>query len=199
MEPSHITIKTPSKGFVWLKNEDLKGTCGAVPDTSWSRWKSNTFALYVYRDGPSGSDRHWTITVGFSTTKEKKPSRGFCFMTSTAGWRTLQHFGEPPLQWVADRDNDGKPELIIWESFPLNEDASMAEYGLMAWVYQVEQDGTCKIDYRLSRKLAGEIATAYRNPPAQADPMVQDIRARAANALEDFASGKCTPEAARLR
>lgn len=57
--------------------------------------------------------------------------------TSTAGWRTLRQYRRISLLWLEDLDQDGEAELIIWDSFPLKENASMAEYGLVAWVYRL--------------------------------------------------------------
>jgi hypothetical protein len=36
----------------------------------------------------------------------------------------------------------------------------MAEFGLMAWVYQLDSNGKFTIDWSLSRQMAGEIAAA---------------------------------------
>ncbi len=207
MEPKCTMMVVPENGFVWLEGEGFQGTCEAVAIDPWIRHPFREFDLLVYADGPSGSGRYWIIMVGMTKKDQAIPQRGFCFSTSTVGWRTLQEYKGLPLPWIGDRDGDGKPELIIWESFPLSEDASMAEYGLVAWVYQVDQSGKCKIDWDQSRKMAGEIAAAYRKPlqPSPSWPKSlpfsprQSLRDTAAEALEIFATGKCTPQAQRLR
>jgi hypothetical protein len=112
-------------------------------------------------------------------------------MTSTVGWRTLQEF-DKPLAWIADRDGDRKPELIIWNSFPLRgADSTAADYGLVAWVYQVDAEGRFTIDWTLSRKMAAELAAAYRRPLNRDDALLRQIRRQAAQALESFAAGSC--------
>jgi hypothetical protein len=83
-----------------------------------------------------------------------------------------------PLPWLDDLDNDGKAELIIWDSFPLHEDASQAEYGLVAWVYRLASEDLLAIDWGLSLRMAREIAQAYGQHPA-------------AEALEQFADKQC--------
>jgi hypothetical protein len=87
-----------------------------------------------------------------------------------------------------DLDNDSAPELIVWDSFPLKQEATAAEFGLNAWVYQVGARGEFAIDWKLSRRLAGELATAYRAP---FDSGLRQLRNSAAQALDAFATGKC--------
>jgi hypothetical protein len=192
-------MDVPKNGFQWLANEDFRGPCDKVSDTAWTRFVSKQFILYVYADGPVGSGRFWNVSVGFSTREEAKPKRGFCFVTSTIGWRTLQEFDQVPLRWLSDENADNKPELIIWDSFPLSDEPSMAEYGLVAWVYQIDRTGKCKIDWDLSRKKASEIATSYRKPLANNGSTLDFLRGIAAAALEDFASGKCGPDIEQRR
>jgi hypothetical protein len=146
------------------------------------------FDLFVYAAGPAGSGRYWNVTIGIAKRQQSKPSRGICLVTSTAGWRTLQQFKKSPLSWLDDLDDDGKAEVIIWSSFPLREEASMAEYGLMAWVYRAHSENSLVIDRDLSRKMAGEIAKAYRSKTRYAGP----LRAEAAEALERFVDGRCS-------
>jgi hypothetical protein len=213
MEPKRTMMMIPENGFFWLEGEAFQGTCKKVPLNGWIKHPFQEFDLMVYADGPSGSGRYWAIMVGITSKDQGIPRRGFCLETSTVGWRTLQAFKGLSLPWIGDRDGDGKPELIIWESFPLGKNASMAEYGLAAWVYQVDRNGKCKIDWDLSRKMAGEIAAAYRKPLEPPDSLPQDLqmkmrisyshgqnlRNRVAEALEEFASGKCTVQPQRLR
>ena len=119
--------------------------------------------------------------------------RGFCLVTSTVGWRTLQQLKGSPLPWAADLNGDGRAELIIWDSFSLREGASQAEFGLVAWVYQVDPKGVFTIDWGLSRQMARELASAYWQP-LKPDASLQALRITAAQALEAFASERCTCE-----
>jgi hypothetical protein len=194
MRPARTEIEFPRNGFRWLANEEFQGACDKVPDTAWTKFAGRRYSAYVSADGPIGSGRFWNIAIGFSSKTETDPTRGFCLQTSTVGWRTLRYFDQAPLKWLSDENADGNPELIIWDSFPLRDSPTMAEYGLVAWVYHIDSTGTCQIDWNLSRHKAGEIAAAYRKPLAESDSTVDGLRAIAAGALEDFASGRCTPE-----
>ncbi len=116
-------------------------------------------------------------------------------MTSTLGWRTLQAFRQSPLQWIDDVDADGNAELIIWDSFPIFENPSMASFGLMAWVYRPVSPELLLIDWALSRRMARELAQAYRMPLRTGS--LTELRAKAAEALELFAREGCTSEPQR--
>jgi len=95
------------------------------------------------------------------------------------------------LPWLEDLDHDGEAELIVWDSFPLREDASMAEYGLIAWVYRLRSKDLFVIDRVLSRRMASEIAQAYRSQPESANLPPGSPAKAAAEALEQFADERC--------
>lgn len=192
MAPPQVQIPIPQNGITWLKGKEPTGKCEAVPAGKWVRKASGAQDLFVYADGPSGSLRYWTITVGIAKAGSPKPARGFCLEASTLGWRTLQQFKLSPLPWLDDVDGDGKAEFILWDSFPLRADASMSELGLTAWVYRLTSDGTLVIDWDLTRKLVREIAAAYRAPLKTPPPNPSPLRAEAATALEMFADARCT-------
>lgn len=196
MAPHHIEMRLPIRGLTWLPDEDLSGTCDRVPATKWLRSPEGAEALFVYADGPSGSGRSWTVTAGVGGRQQSGPTRGVCFTASTVGWRTLQHFRNGPLPWRDDLDHDGKAEVIVWDSFALHEDASMAEHGLVAWVYRLNSDNTLALDWSLSRQMAREIAEAYRAPLDSKESSLAPLRTQAAEALERFADQQCSIEAA---
>jgi hypothetical protein len=202
MRPANLEIRLPHRGMTWLKGEDHSGACDAVAPGKWMRGAAGSGDLLVYADGPAGSGRYWTVTVGVAARGGAKPERGLCFTTSTVGWRTLQRFKNAPLPWLEDLDHDGRAELIVWESFALNQDASMAEFGLAAWVYRLTPENSLLLDWELSRQMAQEIAAAYRQPLGSADKnaALATLRTQAANALEQFATGECTAtERVRLK
>jgi len=191
MIPDRLEMRLPSRGLTWLQGEDLKGTCDDVPAKKWIRNHSGSVDLFVYADGPSGSGRFWNITVGVAGGQHLKPTLGVCIVTSTVGWRTLQQYKRAPLSWLDDLDNDGRTELIIWSSFPLWKDSSLAEYGLIAWVYRLTSEDSLAIDWGLSRRMAREVAEAYRSPLDSTDTYLGPLRAEAAEALERFADERC--------
>lgn len=199
VRPDHFQLRLPRHGFKWPKGEEPRGSCQDVPAKKWFRQPSGSFDLFVYADGPSGSGRYWKVTIGVAKRQQSKPIRGICLVTSTVGWRTLQQWKKAPLAWLDDLNDDGKAEFIIWNSFPLREEASMAEYGLMAWVYRVDSENSLAIDWDLSRKMAGEIAEAYRSSLDSATPYPGPLRAEAAEALEQFVDERCSipPKGAR--
>ena len=190
MSPGSLKIPFPAEGFTWLKGEEEAGPCEAVPTERWTRKRSGTHDLFVSADGPSGSGRYWTITLGFAESGSPVPRRGTCLTTSTVGWRTLQHYRNSPLPWLDDVDGDGEAELILWASFPLRQDASAAEYGLTAWVYRLDRHDL-KLDWDLSRRMARDLASAYRTPLSVPSPHITPLRAAAAAALEKLAQGRC--------
>jgi hypothetical protein len=199
MEPWYVIMKTPASGFNRIESfpesqgNSYIGTCDSIPSIGWKSLPCGDFDLMVHTDGPGGSMREWEIFVGIGPKNQDQPQRGYCLSTFTVGWRTLQTYPTLPLPWIEDRDHDGKAELIIWSSFPLHEEASMAEYGMIAWVYQVDKNGNFSIDLKSSRLLADEIANVYRKPLADPNSgYLQDERNKAACFLERFANGQCT-------
>ena len=90
---------------------------------------------------------------------------------------------------------DGRPELVLWESFPLSVDASAADYGLVAWIYEYDLGNYLALDWRASRDMARDIAAAYRLPLTDATIATQEQRTRAADLLDDFAAGRCESRA----
>ena len=199
VSPPHIQIPLPQAGFKWLEDEEQTGACEVVPAEKWIRKASGPADLFVYADGPSGSGRYWTATVGIAKSGGTKPQRGICVTTSTVGWRTLQQYKGPALPWLDDVDGDGKSEVILWDGFPLRDGASMAEYGLTAWVYRLTSEGALVIDWGLTRKLAREIAADYRAPLANSSQIAAQLRTEAAAALEKFADERCTVAGQKCR
>lgn len=191
MSPPLIQIPLPQVGFKWLKDEEQTGACEVVPAEKWLRKASGSADLFAHADGPSGSGHYWTITVGVAEAGIKNPKRGVCFATSTVGWRTLQQYKVSPLPWLDDVDGDGKSEVILWDSFPLRDGASMAEYGLTAWVYRHSEKDSLTLDWKLSRGMARDIAAAYRKPLKTESESLAPVRTIAATVLDQFADEAC--------
>jgi hypothetical protein len=190
MRPDHLQIRLPRRGFTWLDGEEISGRCDDVPAKKWIRNSSGSVDLFVYADGPSGSGRYWNVTIGVARRQHSKPIRGVCLTTSTVGWRTLRQYKKAPLAWLDDLDKDGKAELILWSSFPLR-DGALAEYGLMAWVYRLGSKDSLAIDWGLSRRMAREMAGAYRSAFDSTTSYPEPLRIEAAEALERFADERC--------
>jgi hypothetical protein len=151
----------------------------------------------VHIDDPEGSGRFWKVMVGVSEKKQSKPVRGTCISTSTVGWRTLQRYSKGPLPLLDDVNHDGTPEFLLWDSFPLHSDASMAEYALVAWVYRLTSPDSLVVDWELTRGMARSIAKEYRSPLEASTGCLRELRAQAAAALEKFADEECEVGEAR--
>jgi hypothetical protein len=130
------------------------------------------------------------VTVGVGPANAAEPRRGFCLETTTIAWRRLvaglrardrQDSLPAPLRWLEDVDRDGRPELVIWSSFPLSEEGLPIESGLVAWVYEADSTGRFAIDWSATRARARQLASLY--PPADS------VR----QALEGLAGGACGP------
>jgi hypothetical protein len=126
--------------------------------------------------------------------KQQKVERGTCIWTSTVGWRTLQRYSMGPLPWLDDVDDDGRSEFILWDSFPLRDGASMAEYALIAWVYRLAPPDELVMDWELTRTFARSLAKEYRSPSEPPSGSPDGSRAKAAEALEEFAEERCRVE-----
>jgi hypothetical protein len=164
MQPNYLKVHLPARGWAYADEPNGTGICeGFIPP----RTRGASQNLVVSTSGPYGSARYWDVTVAVPSTavgggqEDIQPLRGVCLTTSTVGWRTLQRFGDGPLPWLDDVDGDGRQEFILWSSFALHDAASLAEFGLMAWVYKLAGDSLA-IDMALSRTMAKRIAAAYK-------------------------------------
>lgn len=192
MAPWHDRIPIPAAGLAWVDGEELSGPCDEDHAHKWTPALSNAFL--VDAQFGIGSARPWVVNVRLPSKSAGEPDRGFCLDTVTLGWRTMFQYWRTPLPWVADLDSDGVSELLIWDSFPLSENASMAEYGLMVWVYELGADETFNVNWGLSRKMAAELAEAYRVPITEERDFaarIQPTREMAARELDDFAQEGC--------
>jgi hypothetical protein len=194
MVPPYTTIRMPaSPVFTWLPDEATSGACESIHPERWQRSQTTAGDLVLNLVGPEGSGRYWTITIGRVPPGAHTPDRGVCLATTTSGWPILGSFRDRPLPWIEDVDRDSSAEVIIWTSFALRAGAAQFESGLMPWVYHVDRDGTLTLDHTLSRRLAGEVARAYRAPAP--NPLATHYKAQrqlAADALEAYSSAACT-------
>ena len=188
ISPRYQSLQFPKQEFVWLDNELQVDSCLAPVDSLWITQSGDNFDLLITTDGPHGSGRYWTVTLAIKNKNEEIPSRGICLETSTIGWRTLQYFKKLPLPWVDDQNDNGQPEFILWDSFPLNDEPTMAEFGLIGWVYELNSSGNLELNIELTRILASEIAAAYRLPLKNNNARFQQGREEIAQLLESFIS-----------
>ena len=189
MQPMYRSIPFPEKGLTEAFEAAMEIPCKGTEAGAWTIGRSNQGTLFVHADGPAGSGRYWTITVGIGAEGRTEPLRGVCLQTATTGWRTLPRY-KSPLVWNGDLDGDGRSELILWDSFPLNNDASPAAFGLIAWVYRLEQNASLNLDWGLSRDLALDIAESYRTE-LDGDEGLKALRRKAGEALEAFGRDEC--------
>ena len=192
MQPPAWSIAFPARGFTWLPGGGFSGKCVDVPSEGWRRGTSGTRDLCVHIEGPEGSGRYWKVVVGVSAKQQSQPVCGTCIWTSTVGWRTLQRYSKGSLPWLDDVDDDGEAEFILWDSFALHEEASNAEYGLVAWVYRLVSSDSLMIDLELSRGIARSLAKKYRSWVDASEGYPSELCNQAAEALEEFAEEKCS-------
>jgi hypothetical protein len=185
IQPPFTKIVLPSNGFVSIDTVLDNSPCDTIPDSSWQTHAADSFNIFISTKGPSGSGRFWNVTIGLADTGQLIPNRGVCLYTSTIGWRTLQSFNKLPLPWIDDRDKNGKPEIIIWDSFPLYREATMSEFGLIAWVYEFYNNEFI-LNWKLSKERIAEIIKAYRNPIKGSDVKKTNQRKMIAKHLENL-------------
>jgi hypothetical protein len=176
----------PTEGFA-SRGIDEEAGCVSVPDSAWVTCPGGHNDVSVMADGPSGSGRYWNITVAVADTNTPKSKRGICVGTSTIGWRTLQYFNGSALRWVEDLDKDGTCELILWGSFPLGQEATHAEYGLIGWVYGYDGKNTLRLNQDLTKRIASQLAEAYRGELLGGSTSLKQRRMTAARLLDQFA------------
>ena len=195
MQAPAAVYAMPPSSFIDADEPNKRRACEAVSG-DWLRGPLSAGELGVHPAGPEGSGRYWMITVGLSATRGAVPTRGICLSTSTAGWRSLRSFGPQGLPWVADRDGDNQAEFVFWSSFFLTPRLVQYETGLVAWVYRVDvKTGRLLLDLTLSRRMAEEIAAAYKAPLSDKEiasaPTLPEDRRLAAAALDALAADRC--------
>ena len=208
MVPSFMSLRMPLERFgapdggpvdPSCEEEDIGDVCPSVPDSLWTRTVGKSMDVFVQADGPHGSGRFWSVTFGIGESGQQRPSHGCCFLACTLGWRTLQEYTGGAIPWVSDVDLDGTPELLIWDSFPLDPEASNAEYGLVVWVYRIASDTLATLDWRLSRQWARKLAVEYRRPLGPSEQDLRPVRERVAAALDSFAEDRCALDTFEVR
>jgi len=185
------TYTLPDSGFTGLTSTSTPITCDHIPAHEWVVGRVGINKLYLNAKGPSGSGRHWIITIGISDSTALLPYRGICISISTIGWRTLQRYSKGALPWLEDIDKDGDSEVVLWDSFPIHPNASMVRYGLFAWVYRLVSNDLLTIDMQLTRENAQALAREYRDS-TNVNKMYYWKRAQIAEYIESFAEGKCS-------
>jgi len=188
INPPFLNFIIPSSGFIPVDSSLYDLLCDDISDSLWKRQPADSIDIMIFTEGPSGSGRYWKVIVGIADSGKQSPSRGVCFTTTTIGWRTLQSFNNLPLKWIDDKDKDGQPEIIIWDSFPLHREATNAEYGMIAWVYEFSKNNEFTINWLLTKEIAKEIASAYRKPNGSSLYKFLELRKRIADKLEKFIS-----------
>jgi hypothetical protein len=192
MAPLRAEIVLPAGGFVTAEGHGIVAL-GDVPK-DWQRAPLGANDLTLHLEGPEGSGRYWIVTVGVAA-RGRQPDRGVVIETSTAGFRSLQSFGNRGLQWLGDRDNDARHELVVWDTFFLNDKQVQSESGLVGWVYRVAAaNDRLTLDWTLTRALAREVAAGYRAPipdPSAGAALLRQERAGAAEALMSFVERRC--------
>jgi hypothetical protein len=189
LAPPHVSIQVPLQGLATPGDGDLD--CSLEDTSDWVRMSAGDRDLLVSTDGPLGSGRYWTVTIGLAIPGADTPDRGLCLSTSTIGWRTLQQFGSGPLRWLDDIDEDGHPEVVIWDSFQLSDEPIPPSFGLVAWAYDLSNEDSLSIDWDSSRNIARQLARAYGTRLDTSDRQLLRSRSLASTTLRRFAENRC--------
>lgn len=182
-------VLVPGSAFRSLDDSTSQMAPSRKDTMSWIRYPGKDFDLFLATNGPGGFGHYWEISVGLGPQEAAFPDRGFFFETSTIGWRTLIEFDEMPIPWAKDLDEDGNPELIVWNSFFAGDNPEAAPYpsGLIAWVYRINEEGKFRLDENLTRSFAARIAASYRREAGE-NLENEWIRKRIAAYLKAFSS-----------
>ncbi len=189
IKPPFENIILSDKGFTDFNCEFIE--CDPSSFDEYYVSTIDTIKIFAGVNGPHGSGRYWNVVFGIAGQNDTLPLKGICFETSTAGWRYLQSFNTIPIPWLSDRNDDGRPEFIFWGSFMLPNYQCSLDYGLIAFVYQIDKNGSLLIDWELTSEIVGEIADEYNKPLAHADQWLMDRRKKIAELLQDFIKDKC--------
>ncbi|MBU3915412.1 hypothetical protein KKA14_07740 [bacterium] len=184
-KPPFQSALIPENGLIWLDEDFSEDPCGDILELEWMSWPGDSLDFFIKTKGPVGSGRYWTVLFGLAEKNRMVPDRGICLKTETLGWRILQEFDQIPIPWIADLDNDGLPELIIWKSFPV--DSSSA---LMAWIYKLDSDKQIVLDKQLTQQFAIRLVASYQKPLNSAHPSLNRLRAIAVKLLNEFINGE---------
>ena len=189
MVPPRAVFEIPAKGMVWMASGE-EGACDEVDANHWVRESAGDGDLVVYADGPEGSGRFWEVTVGLAPAHGLWPDRGFCFMATTLGWRSLQSYERTPLEWLRRADRDGVPELVIWDSFQAGDSESPPDSAIVAWAYRLSGDSLV-FNLESTKQLAEDLAGSYRTSLPNEHAYLREVRDKAVRHLTALASGEC--------
>jgi hypothetical protein len=159
IHPRYDTISFPSSGFIKLDDEAV---ADSVNLKSWQIGESNGYNLYILPVMHRGSGRGWTITIGVGDSNTLTPDYGAHLSTSTIGWRTLQKFENDRLPWIEDIDGDSNDDIIIWDSFLAFESGTNGDFGLIAWVYSLDENGSLALNTNCTSILLDRVALEYK-------------------------------------
>lgn len=169
IHPRYDTIPFPPSGIITLDDEAV---ADSVNVKSWQEGKSNGYNLYILPVMHSGSGRGWTVTIGISDSNRSEPDYGVRLSTSTIGWRTLRKFENGGLPWLGDIDGDSNDDIIIWDSFSAFESGTNSGFGLIAWVFSLDENGLLVLNTNGTSILLNRIALAYeKNPIVEVDTL----------------------------
>lgn len=186
--PPEPVMTVPEAGRVWRQGDGERRACSPSQAPARQHQSGAEASLDAWLAGPEGSARFWLVRV--DVVARDAPERGLCFITSTAGWRTMAGQWPAPIRFVEDQDADGAPELVLWSSLPLGEGGTNLETALIAWIYEFEE-GVFRLDPALTRARAAALADAYRAPLGPGRTALSALRAAAADALDEMAADAC--------
>ena len=153
----------------------LVGDEFTTPETEIADAASGGFTLSYA--GPTGSGRYWDVGVSFRAGHRRL--KGFCFVTSTVGWRhvggnrALADRVNAQIGWLQDVDGDGHQELVVRSSFDVTAGASLSDTAITASAFDFAGDRFV-LDVAATSALRSKIADAYRDAAAAKNVRAED-------------------------
>jgi hypothetical protein len=184
----------------WLAGEERRGPCDANGESReevtvvTERAAPDPFTIRA--EGPSGSGRYWKVAVSWPS---QEGTRGFCFLTSSAGWRQIgadKRLAEairPLIEWLQDVDGDGRQELVVRSTLELSDAASLDDIAIMLAAYDRAGDHF-ELDAASTRALRAKLAHAYQVAADRSDPQSKE-RAHFGRAAARLRTASCAPRA----
>jgi hypothetical protein len=192
MAPPAAAFALPAQGMIW-QSPGEEGACEEIDASLWVREPAGDGDLFVYADGPGGSGRFWEVSVGLAPAHADQPTRGFCLMATTLGWRSLQNYDRVPLEWLRRAERDGVPEVIIWDSFQAGDSESPPDAAIVAWAYRLSGDRLV-LNLDSTKEWAADLARSYRSILPHEGPYLREVRDKAVSRLTALAQGDCLLE-----
>lgn len=176
IEPRYDTLHIPSNEIVLLDEE-----AGCHNDINeWDSIKLEGSELIVKYHFHSGAGRYWTIGISNSD------SSGLYVNTTTIGYRNLKQYIDGALPWKYDFNKDGIDEFILWDSFLAFESQTNGDFGLIAWVYEINKNNLLIFNKKYTCKIWDKIIQSHFLDSADTDNILEKLSIEKKHKIADM-------------